>query len=105
MPSNSEEKFAMVGFVTLILQVGGALLYGYTLYLAYTLSGLMAAVISAMFPGVANLYWIYDRWSVTGDFFNFYTNMNIIWVAVYAFAVVVLGLSTTLSQRDDDVEE
>jgi len=91
----------MVGLVVLILQVGGAMLYGYTLYLAYTLSGLVAAVISAMFPGVANLYWIYDRWSVTGDFLNFYTNMNLLWLAVYVFAIAGLGLGASLSSRRD----
>ena len=74
-------------------------LYGYTLYLAYTLSGLMAALISAMFPGAANLYWIYDRWSVTGEFLNFYTNMNILWLAVYLVAVMGLGMTATLSSK------
>jgi hypothetical protein len=91
----------MTGLIVIVLQIGGALLYGYTLYLAYTISGLMAAVVSAMFPGVSNLYWIYDRWSVTGDFLNFYTSMNLLWLAVYAFAIVVLGLSTSLSSRNN----
>ena len=95
----------MIGLLLLILQVGGALLYGYTLYLAYTLSGLVAALISAMFPGVSNLYWIYDRWLVTGEFLNFYTSMNLLWLAVYLFAAVVLGLGASLSNRHHTSED
>ena len=91
----------MIGLVRFILQIGALLLYGYTLYLAYTLSGLVAAVISAMFPGVANLYWIYDRWSVTGDFLNFYTNMNLLWLAV----MLVLALGASLSSQGDTLED
>ena len=95
----------MTGLIIIILQVGGALLYGYTLYLAYTLSGLIAAVVSAMFPGISNLYWIYERWSVTGELLNFYTNMNLLWLAVYAFAVAGLGLGASLSSRRNASED
>ncbi len=94
--------YIMIGFASIILQVGGVFLYGYTLYLAYTLSGLVAALVSAAFPGVANLYWIYDRWSVTGDFFNFYTNMNILWVMVYIVAALLLGGGIALKERTDN---
>ena len=94
----------MLGIVIIILQAGGAALYFYTLYLAYTLSGLMAAFISAMFPGLANMYWIYDRWSVTGDFLNFYTQLNLIWVGVYLGGIFLLGMDATLSQRNKDPE-
>jgi hypothetical protein len=89
----------MIGFATIILQFGGVLLYGYTLYLAYSLSGFFAALASAAFPGIANFYWIYDRWSVTGEFFNFYTNMNILWVFVYIVAALILGGGLMLKDK------
>ena len=92
----------MIGFATIILQIGGVFLYGYTLYLAYTLSGLLAAIVSAGLPGVANLYCIYDRWSVTGEFFNFYTNMNILWVIVWIVAAFLLGGGIYLKEKTDD---
>ena len=95
----------MASIFYLILQIGGVILYGYTLFLAYTLSGIFAALLSALFPGVSNLYWIYDRWSVTGEFFNFYTNMNILWVVVYLFSVFGLGLSLTLMEKKDNDEQ
>lgn len=92
----------MIGFATIILQIGGIFLYGYTLYLAYTLSGLMAAMVSAALPGLSNLYWIYDRWSVTGEFFNFYTNMNILWVTVWIVAAFIAGGGTYLKEKKED---
>ena len=57
-----------------------------------------------MFPGLANMYWIYDRWSVTGDFLNFYTQLNLIWVGVYLGGIFLLGMDATLSQRNKDPE-
>ena len=94
----------MLGIVIIILQVGGAALYFYTLYLAYTLSGMIAAIISAMLPGLANIYWMYDRWSVTGDFLNFYTQLNLLWVGVYIGGIVLLGMDASISQRNKDTE-
>ena len=92
----------MIGFATIILQFGGVFLYGYTIYLAYSLSGIFAALISAAFPGISNLYWIYDRWSVTGEFFNFYTNMNILWLVVYIVAAIILGGGFLLKKDVDE---
>ena len=90
----------MVRFFAIILQVGGVALYGYTLYLAYTLSGIGAVIMSAMFPGISNLYWIYDRWSVTGELLNFYTNLNLLWIAVYIIGIVGFGMSAKLSEKE-----
>jgi hypothetical protein len=92
----------MIGFATIILQFGGVFLYGYTIYLAYSLSGIFAALISAALPGISNLYWIYDRWSVTGEFFNFYTNMNILWLVVYIVAAIILGGGFLLKKDVDE---
>ena len=65
----------------MILEITGFALFLYTINLAYNLSGLFAAFLSAVLPVGANFYWIYDRWSVTGDFFNFYTQLNLFWIA------------------------
>lgn len=94
----------MLGIAVIVLQIGGAALYFYTLYLAYTISGLIAAFISAMLPGLANIYWIYDRWSVTGDFLNFYTQLNLVWLGVYVGSIFLLGMDVSLSKRDKDQE-
>ena len=64
----------------MILEITGFALFLYTINLAYNLSGLFAAFLSAVLPVGANFYWIYDRWSVTGDFFNFYTQLNLFWI-------------------------
>lgn len=94
----------MQGLFVLILQVGGAALYFYTIFLAYTLSGIIAAIVSAMFPGVSNLYWIYERWSVTGEFMNFYTQMNILWLVIYVISILFLGVSATLMSKKNDLD-
>ena len=70
------------------LYFGGLFVWGYTIYLAYTLSGILAAAISACFPFGAQLFWIYDRWSVTGEFFNFMTNICLAWLAVLGLMIL-----------------
>ena len=70
-------------FFNLVFQLAALCLYAYTIYLAYTLSGIIAAFLSAIFPVLSNCYWIYDRWSVTGDILNFYTQLNLIVLAMF----------------------
>lgn len=86
----------MINLLILIVQFGGLGLYFYTIYLAYQLSGLLAAIVSSAFPGLANVYWIYDRWDVTGIFLNFYTQVNI----AYICALIFTGLTIALFKRE-----
>lgn len=83
----------MTRYLLIIFQFGGALLYVYTSWLAFTLSGLLATIISAVLPGIANLYWIFQMWSVTGDLFNFYTVANAVWLGTLAFKIFLLKSS------------
>lgn len=83
----------MTRYLVIVFQFGGALLYFYTLWLAFTLSGLLATIISAVLPGIANLYWIFQMWSVTGDVFNVYTIANAVWLGTLAFKIFLLKSS------------
>lgn len=68
--------------MVIIIQIASVALYLYTIFLAYQLSGLFVAVLTACLPPLSNFYWIYDRWDVTGSFFNFYTQVNLAYVAL-----------------------
>ena len=83
----------MTRYLVIVFQFGGALLNFYTLLLAFTLSGLLATIISAVLPGIANLYWIFQMWSVTGDVFNVYTIANAVWLGTLAFKIFLLKSS------------
>jgi hypothetical protein len=72
----------------LLYGLPGLGLYAYTIYLAYVLEGIVAAILSACFPVVSNVYWIYRGYDGTGYFWNDYTIANA--------AVLILFLGTSL---------
>ena len=77
----------MISLLRNIVNLSALCIWGYTIYLAYTLSGVLAAILSAAFPFLAQIYWIYDRWSVTDEFFNLYTIVCLSWLAPFLLLV------------------
>ena len=71
-----------------LVYLGGAGIYFYTIYLAYILSGLIPAALSAMFPPLSQIYWMYERWSVTGDIYNFYTQICLAYLVAVGILMV-----------------
>ena len=53
-------------------------------------------LLNNIFPVISNLYWIYDRWSVTGDFLNFYTQINLIvlgmFIAFFGLYFIIISI-------------
>jgi hypothetical protein len=96
----------MYGILVFVCFVGSFGLHAYTAYLAYVLSGGIAAIITMATPGFANLYWIYERWSVTGEFLNYYTKLNILALGVYFLTFILLGLLLLLGKvkKPSDVD-
>lgn len=96
---------SLIRLYVVILEITGFALYLYTINLAYNLSGLFAAFLSAVLPVGANVYWIYDRWSVTGDFFNFYTQLNLFWIAFCVCGGVFIWLKTNKNSKNNFITE
>jgi hypothetical protein len=59
----------------------GLSIYLLTLYVAY-LTGFVPMLLTLIFPFLAQIYWIYHLWSITGVFFNTLTVLCIVWVLV-----------------------
>jgi len=63
-------------------------IYFFTLYLAYLTS--FQALLGAMFfPVLAQLYWIWILWGITGTFFHTLTLLCLVWITI--FAIVMVG--------------
>ena len=58
--------------VMLYVSVAGLLVYLYTIYYAFKVSGIIAAVLSAALPVLSNIYWMYEISTDSGNFFNNY---------------------------------
>lgn len=79
-------KFFMgiVYFLSIILGIGGALLHIWTIYIAYSISGILAAIVSFFLVGLSELYWVYKAWSVSG-----FDSPFIQWFIVYIVLIIV----------------
>ena len=62
----------MARILMIFVNFAGLAVYLYTLYYAFNSVGLLAAILSAGLPGLANLYWMYVITMDTGDVFNDY---------------------------------
>jgi len=78
----------MARILALALQLSSAALYLYTIYYAYSAVGLLAALLSAALPVIANVYWMYSITMETGDLMN---NYNLACVAVLVIFALVLA--------------
>ena len=75
----------MARILYLLLQISSAWLYLYTIYYAFSVTGLIAALLSAAFPVISNVYWMYAITIDTGDWMN---NYNLACVSV----LIIFGL-------------
>ena len=79
----------------LLLQISSAGLYLYTIYYAFSVTGLIAAVLSACLPVISNVYWMYAITMDTGDWMN---NYNLACVSV----LIIFGLVVAFTSIGKD---
>ena len=92
----------MLRFLLLLLQLAGAAIYFYTIYFAFITKGLFISIVTAGFPGLANLYWMYYITINTGDIFNDYNLACMSFVGAYA---LVLIMAAILMKNDNASEK
>lgn len=77
------EKFILgiVYILTALQWILGGLIYIWTLYIAYTISGLVAAIITFFLPFLGQAYWGYQAWRIS-DFDSPYLQWLIVLVVI-----------------------
>jgi hypothetical protein len=58
----------------------------FTLYLAY-LTSFPAVLVALLLPFIAQLYWIWVLWTVTGTLLNLFTVLCFAWVALAVIGI------------------
>jgi hypothetical protein len=86
------------GALAILTYLLGGLIYLLTLYLAYSTTFLML-LFCMVFPVMAQLLWLWDMWSITGEFFNYYTLICLAWVILAALTMIAIALSEKKSQK------
>ena len=75
--------------------IGGALIHLYTIYIAYTVSGVFAALLSLVFPVISQAYWFFAAWNITGNFINEYS------IFLLSYMLLFLVTFTAIIVRSD----
>ena len=83
----------MAGIAYPIMAILGAIIHVWTIVIAYLASGLMASVLSFIFPVLAQLFWGYAMWNATGTFLNAYCLALIGYAGLWAIVVIGVGMT------------
>lgn len=83
------------GLSQLALSALGMIIHVITIIIAFKASGLFAAIVSACFPVLAQIYWVYKIWSISGVFFNLFTIAIIVYLALWVVFFAALALSAS----------
>ena len=86
----------------LIFEFSSLGLYLYTIYLAYHLGSFFSAIMSACFPFLANLFWIYKIWDATGVLLSFYTLLCIAYLCIFVIHVLVIFLKEKGTEQTEE---
>lgn len=70
------------GLTSIAIYCFGGLIYIGTVVIAFRVSGILSAILSAAFPVVSQIYWGIKLWSLSGIFFNFYNISLLIFVGL-----------------------
>jgi len=90
MTKMNEGKSMLKRIVMLYFSVAGLLVQLYTIYYAFKVSGIIAAVLSAVLPVLSNIYWMYEISTDSGNIFN---NYNLACGSI-VFAYIILLVFT-----------
>jgi hypothetical protein len=83
------------GLSQLALSALGIIIHVVTIIIAFKASGLFAAIISAGLPVLAQIYWLYKIWSVSGIFFNIFTIAIIVYLVLWGVFLGACALAAS----------
>ncbi len=86
------------GIIHLILGALGLIIHAWTVIIAYSVKGFLAAVITLAFPVLSEIYWGYNIWNTSGVFLNLYTIALLTYVGLWILMWVLMFVFGKLSE-------
>ncbi len=91
------------GIIHLFLGAVGLIIHAWTVIIAYSVKGFLAAVITLACPVISEIYWGFHIWNRSGIFFNSYTIALFIYVGLGILMWISMFVYSKLSE-DNEVE-
>jgi len=83
--------YVLGGVVHFIIGGIGLLIHLWTILIALATKGILAAVITLVFPFVSQFYWGYYSWNMTGTFFNTYCVVVVVYAILSLFMKIIFS--------------
>ncbi len=82
---------AIVGIAYPIMGILGLVIHVWTIVIAFIASGLIGAVITLIFPVLAQIYWFIKVWNMAGSVMNMYCLAIIAYIVCWI--IMIIGFS------------
>ena len=83
----------VAGMSMIVNTVGGVAIHLFTVWIAFKASGIIAAVLTLIFPLLGTLFWIFRLWDITGVFWHFLTLAAVAYLFVIAVMMGFLAIA------------
>lgn len=87
---------AISGF---ILWFGGALIHLWTIVIAFNVSGFIAAFMTSMLPGVAQVYWLFESFRYSESYLNNYSLAILVYVMLLILIFIGAGIISAVEDN------
>lgn len=87
------------GLTGLALYVFGGIIHIVTIYIAFKISGILAAIFTGGLPVISQIYWAIKLWTLSGVFFNLFTAALIIYIGIFILYMGSLFLVGKATER------
>jgi hypothetical protein len=88
--------------MALIAQIGAAAFHLYTSIVAYEIEGIGPAVLAFMMPMIAEFWWFWKVWGLSGSLWNLYTVRLLLLIGWTTCAVLAAGAISYAGERRDN---
>ncbi len=85
--------------IYLTLGILGAVIHVFTILVAFSISGILGAVLSLGLPVLAQIYWFIRLWYITGTVWNPYCLAIMAYVGLVAILVVGVLVWVAIAER------
>lgn len=88
--------YAIGGIIYVIIWLAGIAIHLYTVLMAFSVKGFIAALFTLCLPVLAEVYWTFVSWQASGAFINMYSVIILAYVIIF---LLVAGIAAFIGCR------
>ncbi|WP_336747772.1 hypothetical protein [Aureimonas altamirensis] len=92
---------ALAGILFFVIQVALFAAHATTIYWAWQISrSIIATVLTLVFPVIAQFWWAWRAWGMTGSFLNIFTLMILGVMALYIIQIIFVTIAAATEPKE-----